>query len=201
MTTKATSVCDGVHLFAISATCLLYPRHVRFTQKKQSNNHVEEASIFNVENTQFLERTLHARIFAAIPGVTKIGPVIEGHVVLLMGTHGLGIAVPSRRDLLTTSWVLISRGKNRILDEVRTPNVSFIVPSAELLLERTCSNDTEPCDITDTRSRELDGNPTRVRRHSSNLVTLTARPVCFTRETIPALEGKWRILPACPKKA
>ena len=99
----------------------------------------------------------HARIFAAIPGGIKIGPVIEGHVVLIMGTHGLEIAVPPKRDLLTTSWVLISRGMNRFLDEVRTPNVSYIVPSAELLSERTCSNDSEPCDITDSRSRELEG--------------------------------------------
>ena len=145
-----------------------------------------------------LERTLHARILAAIPGVTKIGPVIKGHVVLTMGTHGLGIAVPSKRDLLTTSLVLISREKNRFLDEVRTQNVSYIVPSAELLSERSCSKDTEPCDITDTRSRELEGNPSRVRRLASNPVTLTARPVCFTKGTIFALERKWRILPACP---
>ena len=70
-----------------------------------------------------------------------------------MGTHGLEIAVPPKQNLLTTSWVLIARGKNHFLDEVRTPNVSYIVPSAESLSERTCSNDTEPCDITDTRSR------------------------------------------------
>ena len=98
-----------------------------------------------------------------------------------MGTHGLEIAVPSKRDHLTTSSVLISRGKNRFMVEVRTPNVSYIVPSAQLLSERSCSNDTEPCDITDTRTRELEGNPTRVILLASNLVTLTARPVCFTK--------------------
>ena len=103
-----------------------------------------------------------------------------------MGTHGLEIAVPSKRDHLTTSSVLISRGKNRLVDEVHL-NVSYIVASTELLSERSCSKETEPCDVTDTRSRELEGNPTRARRLASSPVTLTARPVCFTKGTISAL--------------
>ena len=36
-----------------------------------------EASLLNAENTHFLERTLHARIGAAIPGGTQIEPVIK----------------------------------------------------------------------------------------------------------------------------
>ena len=128
MTTKVTSVCDGVHHFDISATCLLYSRHVRFTQKQQSNNHIGEASILNVENTHFLERTLHARILAAIPGGTEIGPVIEGHVVLIMGTRGLEIAVPPKRDHVTTSSVLISRGKNRFFGRGAYPECELHCP-------------------------------------------------------------------------
>ena len=113
----------------------------------------------------------HARIFAAIPGGTKIGPVIEVHVVQVMGTHGLESAVPSKRDHLTTSRVPISRGKNRFVNEVRAPNVSHIVPRAELLSEQASSKDTESCDVTDSRSRVLE----------ANLVNLTAG-------TIPACE-------------
>ena len=89
----------------------------------------------------------------------KLDQSLKVNVVLTMGTHGLEIAVPSKRDHLTTSWVLISRGKNRLVDEVTTPNVSYIVPSTELLSERSCSKETEPCDVTDTRSRGTGGEP------------------------------------------
>ena len=60
---------------------------------------------------------------------TKIGPSFEVQVVMILGTHGLEGAVPSKRDHLTPSWVLTSKGKNRVVDEVRTPNVSYIVPN------------------------------------------------------------------------
>ena len=36
----------------------------------------------------------HSRIFAAIPGGTINGPVIKVHVVQILGTHGLEVAVP-----------------------------------------------------------------------------------------------------------
>ena len=126
-----------------------------YTERKNKVTTTLERPQLSMSRIHTFSREPHARNFAAIPGGTKIGSVIEGHVVLIMGTHGLEIAVPSKRDHLTTSSVLISRGKNRFVVEVRTPNVSYIVPSAELLSERSCSKDTEPCDFTDTRSREL----------------------------------------------
>ena len=75
------------------------------------------------------------------------------------------------------------------------------VTSAELLSEQAISKETEPCVVTETRSRELEANPTHVRRLTANPVTLTARPVCFTKGTIPALERKWKIIPSCPTYA
>ena len=97
------------------------------------------------------------------------------------------IAVPSKRVHLTTSWVLISRGKNDFVNEVRAPNVRHNVPNADLLSEEASSKDTESCDVTDTQSRVLEANP----------VTLSARPLCFTKGTIPAFERTGRIIPIC----
>ena len=108
------------------------------------------------------------------------------------------MAIPPRRDHLTRSWVLISRGKNRFVDLLRTPNVSHHVPSSELLSERAMSKETEPCVVTETRSKELEAIPSRVRRLAANPVTPTARPVYFTTGTIPALERMWKIIPSCP---
>ena len=91
-----------------------------------------------------------AFFFAAIPGRTNIGPVIEVHVVQIMETHGLEIAVPSKREHVTMSWVLISRGKNRSVDELRTPNVSQNVTSAELLSDQENSTETDLCVVKGT---------------------------------------------------
>ena len=81
---------------------------------------------------------------------------VQVHVVQVMGTHGLEIAIPSGRDHSTTSWVLVSRGKDRFVDELRTPNVSRNVPSSESLSEQATSKENEPCVVTETRSRELE---------------------------------------------
>ena len=48
-----------------------------------------------------------SRFYAAIPGGTIIGPVIEVHVVHLFGTHELEIEIPSPNNPKRTSWVLI----------------------------------------------------------------------------------------------
>ena len=54
-----------------------------------------------------------ASIYAAIPGGTVIGPVIEVHIVKILDSFGLEIAMPSPNDSRRTSYVLISRGKIR----------------------------------------------------------------------------------------
>ena len=133
---------------------------------------------------------LHSRICATIPGGAKIRPVMEVLVEQILGTRGLEGAVPSKRDHMTTSWVLTSRSKNRLVNEVRAP-VSHSVSSAELLSERASSKETEPCEITDTRSRKLETNPTRVAKPAANPGTPSQRPIFFTKGTIPALETKW----------
>ena len=51
-----------------------------------------------------------SRVFAAIPGGTVIGPVLEVRVVKILGEHGLRISIASALKHEGTSHVVISRG-------------------------------------------------------------------------------------------
>ena len=75
-----------------------------------------------------------SRVFAAIPGGTIIRPVIEVQIVKILDTCGLEIAIPSPNDSKRTSYVMISRGKSRFVDEVHIPNAE-LRSSAEFLFE------------------------------------------------------------------
>ena len=54
-----------------------------------------------------------SRIYAASPGRTIIGPVIQVHIIQFLGTHGIESQIPSTTTPNRTSWVVICRGKNR----------------------------------------------------------------------------------------
>ena len=84
-------------------------------------------------------------VYAAIPGETIIGPIIEVHVVQIFGTHGLEIEIPSPNNPKRTSWVLISRGKIRFVDGLHIPDVRHSLTIAELLSEHETANESEPC--------------------------------------------------------
>ena len=59
-----------------------------------------------------------SRVFAAIPGGTIVGPVVEVRTVKILGQPGLEIAIPSTHSHETTSYVMITRGKKPFVDEV-----------------------------------------------------------------------------------
>ena len=80
-----------------------------------------------------LRLDLNSKVFAAIPGGTVIGPVLELHSVLLHGKHGLEIKIPSPNDPNRTSWVVICRGNNRFVNELHIPNPEHNLTSTELL--------------------------------------------------------------------
>ena len=82
--------------------------------------------------------------FAASPGGTIIGPVIEIQIVKMIDQYGLEFAIPSPNDTERTSYVLISREKSRYVDDVHIPNAE-LRSSAELLNERQTSEGGESC--------------------------------------------------------
>ena len=65
------------------------------------------------------------RAFAAIPGGTISGPVVEVQIVKILLQDGLGIAMPSPDDRERTSYGMISRGKSRFVDEIHIPNAEL----------------------------------------------------------------------------
>ena len=97
------------------------------------------ALLLNVENTHFLEDSFTPEFLPQFQEGQKLDQSFEVQVERILGTHGLEGAVPSKRDLLTTSWVLTSRSKNRLVNEVRVPNVSHNVSSTELFSELASS--------------------------------------------------------------
>ena len=48
----------------------------------------------HAESTHFLADS-DSRIFAAIPGQTVIGPVIQVHIIQFLGINGIEIQIPS----------------------------------------------------------------------------------------------------------
>ena len=83
---------------------------------------------------------LNSNMFVAVPGGTVIGPVLEVHIVLLHGKHGLEIKIPSPNDPNRTSWVLMSRGKNRFVNEFHIPIQDTISPVPNCLRNGKKSN-------------------------------------------------------------
>ena len=84
-----------------------------------------------------------SRVFAAIPEGTNGGPVIEVQIVKI-DTYGLDIAIPSPNGSTRTSYVVISRGKSQVVDELRIP-IAGLRSSAELLSELQEAEESEFC--------------------------------------------------------
>ena len=132
---------------------------------------------------------------------TKIGPVIEINVVQIIGVHGFEVSVPSIKDYLTTSWVLISKKENRFVDEMEDPNISSNVSSASLLKEQAESKSANASEEDEKSSwkRECVTNPSSSSRLETNLVNLAEKPVCFTKRTIVTQKRKWITIPKCSR--
>ena len=113
-------------------------------------------------------------IYCTIPGEKKIGPVIEIKIVGTLGIHGIDVSVPSTRDPTQTCWVLISRGKNRFVNQMEDPDVSHNVPSSNLLREQANSKgeDNSDDDDRDFRRPVSTFDPSSSSKLEKNLVVL-----------------------------
>ena len=102
------------------------------------------------------------------------------HIVLLHGKHGLEIKIPSPNDPNRTSWVLISRGKNRFVSELHIP-IQETITSSELLEER---QEIDPC--------SLEQEPSSTRETRAGQFRTLPDPICFTKEIILMEERIWK---------
>ena len=118
----------------------------------------------------------------------------------IVGIDGLEVTVPPRRDYSTTSWVLISRGKNRCVDEMEDPNISHNVSSINLLKEQADSKGARaPEDVEHSfRERERATTSSSSSRLDTNPINHKEQPVCFTKTTILTLERNWKTIPRYP---
>ena len=71
-----------------------------------------------------IEFTVHreepgSEIIAWIGGRTKNGPVLQLKTACCLDGHGTEIQIPSTSGDGSTSWVIISRGSNRYVEELQ----------------------------------------------------------------------------------
>ena len=131
----------------------------------------------------------HFRIYAAIPGRTIIGPVLQVRIVQFLGTHGIEIYVPSATRPDRNSWVVICPGKNRFVDELRLKDPGHNPASTELLRETSIAKESGPCSTVLEQSRIEE---TRATQSKTSMV-----PVYYSKEVISVGERKWNDVPAC----
>ena len=60
----------------------------------------------------------NSRVYAAIPGNTIIGPVLQVHMVKFLVNYRVEIQIPSTATQDRTFWVIMCRGKNRYVENV-----------------------------------------------------------------------------------
>ena len=141
------------------------------------------------ENT-FSRLSLQSRAFAAIPGGTIIGPVIEVQIVKILDQYGLVIAIPSPNDGEQTSYEMISRGRSRFVDESHMPKAEPR-SSAELLTECQKSEGGESC-LAQSKTC-----PTTNKEICADTLSITpSQASSFSQRTIPTTERKWTVIPA-----
>ena len=145
---------------------------------------------------------IQSRAFAAIPGGTIIGPVIEVQIVKILDQYGLEIAIPSPFPSPTrTSCVMISRGTCRFVDDVHIPNAE-LRSSAELLSEVQKSGGGESClaqsktSIQETGAVHVTSQTNNKETCADTLSITPSQASLFTRRTIPTTERKWKAIPA-----
>ena len=122
ITVRDNSIHKGMRRRNFRAVWVTKPDLTRTTVLGRSFHCAQNTHIFSSKPT----------IFAAIPGGTIIGRVIEVQIVKILDSYGIEIAIPSPNGSRRTSYVLISRWKSRFVDELHIPNAEFR-PSAELL--------------------------------------------------------------------
>ena len=123
-----------------------------------------------------------SRICAAIPGSTLIGPVIQVHSAQFLGTHGIGIQIPSTTARNRISWVVICRGRNRYADglhlrdsgqshEYRSTFGKSVAKESEL-----CSTELEKSRIGETHATQFENLTNPV--YYSKIVILVGESKC-----------------------
>ena len=133
-----------------------------------------------------------SRIFAAIPGGTVIGPVIEVQIVKILEQYGLEIAIPSPNDHVRTSHVVKSIFPMPYSDLVQNCPRNFKNQEEESLAKN------RPI----LASRRLVQSMFQVflatRKLAQRLLAFLLQASLYTKRHIPTNERKWKVSHAHP---
>ena len=104
---------------------------------------------------------------------------------------GFEIQIPSTPTKERTSWVVISRGKNRYVEELHLNDPDNNPTSFELLLERSVAKERESCS---TKMQQ----PSSIEETHAKQLKIQTNPVYnYSEEGIPVGERKWNDISAC----
>ena len=145
------------------------------------------------------------RIYAAIPGNTIIGPVLQVHMGKFLDNYGIEIQILSTATQDHNSCVIICRGKNRYVENFPLQDPRRAHTSSELLLERPIAKSNEPCDVEMRSSSASIGKPIATQNEKSiegigethaNQVAEQSKPL-DNEEFNDVGDRKWKDIPAC----
>ena len=139
--------------------------------------------------------------FCSNPGGTFMGAVIELKIVKILDKYGLEIAIPSPDERERTSYVVISRGKSRFVDEIHIPKAG-LRSGAEWFSELQKSGGGESC-VAQSNTRIQETGAIHVSSYTSNKETcantlsiLPTQASLHTKRTIRTNERKWKVIRA-----
>ena len=94
----------------------------------------------------------------------------------LFGHHGIEVEIPNPNKQERTSWVLICRGRKRVVDDLHTQNSGYSDTSSELPSEQAIAKEGEPVSTAMTQSFIKETRTEAVK---------TLDPTYFTKEDNP----------------
>ena len=108
-----------------------------------------------------------------------------------MKKYGLEIAIPSPNDHVRTSYVVISSGKNRFVDDVHIPNAVLRSEGRESCEEQADTS------IQETRAIHVSSYTSYKETCANTLGIPPTQESFYTKRTIPTNERKWKVVHAC----
>ena len=140
-----------------------------------------------------------SRVFAAIPGATAIGPVLDVKIGKILGPPGLEIAIPSPHNHEHTSRVVITRGTSRFVDEIHD-HKGELRPSTEMLSALHKSEGRDSC-VEESNNSNKETCAQHVTSRFGNKAAcannVSSLPNCsslFRKTKIPTNEMKWVVI-------
>ena len=121
---------------------------------------------------------IDSRIYSAIPGRTRIEPVLQVHMIQFFGTRGTKLKFHPRQRQIEIPWAVICREKNRYVDELHRQEPAHFPKESDLCSSKWSQHGA---------SKKLMRSSSKIRR----IQCATQKKLLFVGEK------KWFDIPAC----